>query len=81
MVFQREAMPDIDDWVRHDGSDLLFIYGENDPARAKPFPSTSGSHGYLAPDTNHLARIADLTPADRTEAIATLERWAGRGDR
>ncbi|WP_442944022.1 hypothetical protein [Nocardia sp. NBC_00508] len=57
---------------------LLFIYGDNDPARAEPFHPGADGHVYLAPDANHLARIADLTPADRATATATLERWAAQ---
>ncbi|MCL7491008.1 aminopeptidase [Streptomyces sp. MCA2] len=77
--FQPDAMPDIDRWVRQHGSELLFVYGENDPARAEPFRTGRGSrdaHVYLAPHTNHLASIDKLAPRDRARATAALRRWA-----
>jgi len=78
--FQPGAMPDIDRWVRHHGSELSFVYGENDLARAEPFRTGKGSrdaHVYLAPHTSHVVRIADLAPRDRARATAALRRWAG----
>ncbi|MGY4973624.1 S28 family serine protease [Streptomyces nigrescens] len=77
--FQPDAMPDIDRWVRRHGSELLFVYGENDPTRAEPFRTGKGSrdaHVYLAPHTNHLASIDKLAPRDRARATAALRRWA-----
>lgn len=79
LYFQPDAMSDIDNWVRHEATELLVIYGEYDLARAKSFRTASGNRDakvYLAPATNHLARIATLAPADRAEASATLERWS-----
>ncbi|MEV0372605.1 S28 family serine protease [Streptomyces sp. NPDC050636] len=79
MRFQPGAMPDIDRWVRHHSSGMIFVYGENDPARAEPFRTGKGSrdaHVYLAPHTNHLARIAKLAPRDAAQATAALRRWA-----
>ncbi|NQE90096.1 aminopeptidase [Nocardia terpenica] len=76
--FDPTAMPDIDRWVRENGTNLIFIYGENDPTRAKPFrpgPAARTAAVYLAPNSNHLARIANLTAADRSSATAALARW------
>ncbi|MDT0455429.1 S28 family serine protease [Streptomyces sp. DSM 41527] len=78
--FRPDAMPDIDRWVRHHGSELLFVYGEMDPARAEPFRTGKGSrdaHVYLAPHTSHVVRIGKLAPRDRARATAALRRWAG----
>ncbi|MER0482848.1 S28 family serine protease [Streptomyces sp. Edi2] len=77
--FQPDAMPDIDRWVRHHGSELLFVYGEMDPARAEPFRTGKGSrdaHVYLAPHTSHVVSIGKLAPRDRARATAALRRWA-----
>ena len=78
--FQWWAMLDIDLYVRFLGRRQLFIYGEHDPwgaERFEPGPIASDSRVYTAPDTNHGARVADLAPADRDAAIATIRRWAG----
>ncbi|MGW3011608.1 S28 family serine protease [Streptomyces sp. NPDC001219] len=77
--FQPDAMPDIDRWVRHHGSELLFVYGEMDPTRAEPFRTGRGSrdaHVYLAPHTSHVVSIGRLAPRDRARATAALRRWA-----
>ncbi|TGB14533.1 hypothetical protein [Streptomyces sp. MZ04] len=79
--FQPHTMADIDRWVRHDGSQLLFVYGENDVATAERFRLGRGSrdaHLYVAPDTNHRARIESLPTKDSAAAKATLRRWAGQ---
>ncbi|MFD8548116.1 S28 family serine protease [Streptomyces sp. NPDC059649] len=79
MRFRPGAMPDIDRWVRHHGSQLLFVYGENDPTRAEPFRTGKGSrdaHVYLGPGGNHGTTLAQLAPRDRARATATLRRWA-----
>jgi hypothetical protein len=76
----RAAMRDIDVFVRTFGSELMFIYGENDPATAEPFrrgPSTDDSFWYVVPGGNHMARIAGLPAARREEAMHTIRRWAG----
>ncbi|WP_225731706.1 MULTISPECIES: S28 family serine protease [unclassified Nocardia] len=77
--FDPDAMADIDRWVRRDSTGLIFIYGANDPTRAKPFrlgPSPHGDAVYLAPAANHLARIANLTAADQAAVLAALTRWS-----
>ncbi|WP_260189024.1 S28 family serine protease [Actinophytocola gossypii] len=71
-------MTDVDRWVRRQASEMLFVYGSNDPWGAEPFhPSDNDSHTYTAPGANHGADIAALNPADRAAATATLRRWAG----
>jgi len=72
------AMLDVDAWVRTRSSQMLFVYGQNDPWGAEPFfPSYNDSYSYTAPGANHGANIAALVPAERDAATATLQRWAG----
>lgn len=78
--FEPAAMRDIDDWVHSEGSELMFIYGENDPWGAEPFtpgPGTRDSHWYSAPGTNHGASIAHLPAAEQLHAANVVRRWAG----
>jgi len=78
MRFDRDAMPDIDRWVHRHGSRLLFVNGAQDPSVAEPFrPGARDSRLLWAPDANHSTAIAELSPADRAEAIGMLTRWAG----
>ncbi|HEY0448124.1 S28 family serine protease [Actinophytocola sp.] len=69
---------DVDRWVSKDASQLLFVYGSDDPWGAEPFhPSNKDSYTYTAPGANHGANIRALNPADNAAATATLLRWAG----
>ena len=80
MRFEPQRMRDIDTWVKHSGSELLFVYGENDPWGAEPFElgeGTRDSYWYEADGANHGATIAALTPAEQAEATAAVQRWAG----
>jgi len=71
-------MIDVDRWVTKTASQMLFVYGSNDPWGAEPFhPSNKDSYTYTAPGANHGANIAALTPADAAAARATVQRWAG----
>jgi hypothetical protein len=70
-------MIDIDQWVTRTASEMLFVYGSNDPWGAEPFhPSGKDSFTYTAPGANHGANIARLNPADAAAARATVLRWA-----
>ena len=76
----RSALRDIDVFVRIFGSELMFVYGENDPATAEAFrrgPRTHDSFWYIAPGANHRARIDGLPAAQREQAMTTIRRWAG----
>lgn len=70
---------DVADWLAAEGERLLLIYGENDPWTAGAFELGEAADSYLfhAPGGNHGARIADLADADREQAIAAVEAWAG----
>jgi hypothetical protein len=79
MRFEPQRMRDIDKWVRHNGRELLFVYGENDPWSAEAFElghGTRDSYLYEADNANHGANIALLTSAERAEATAAVRRWA-----
>ncbi|WP_406278207.1 S28 family serine protease [Embleya sp. NBC_00896] len=78
--FEPEAMRDIDRWVRLRGSEILFVYGENDPVRAEPFrlgPGSRDARVLVAPHAGHSVSIGALAPGDAARASAALRRWAG----
>ncbi|MEU2081449.1 S28 family serine protease [Streptomyces albus] len=82
MTFNKhdKAMRDIDRWVRHDSSQMLYIYGENDPWGAEPFRPgrhTKDTAVFWAPDQNHGAKIATLEEKDRVAATRMLMKFAG----
>jgi hypothetical protein len=71
-------MTDVDHWVTKTSSQMLFVYGSNDPWGAERFrPSGKDSYVYTAPGANHGANIARLTAPDAAAARATVLRWAG----
>ena len=71
-------MVDVDSWVTRTASQMLFVYGSNDPWGAERFqPSGKDSFVYTAPGANHGVNIAALNPADAAAARATVLRWAG----
>jgi hypothetical protein len=73
-------MTDVDRWVSKDSSQMLFVYGSDDPWGAEPFhPSAKDSYTYTVPGGNHGSDIEQLQPADRTAATTTVLRWAGLG--
>lgn len=78
--FQPAAMKDIDRWVRHRGSSLMFVNGENDLATAEPFRLGSGTRDSFllnVPGANHHVSIAGLPADEAHQATAALRRWAG----
>ncbi|MEU3459902.1 S28 family serine protease [Streptomyces sp. NPDC006733] len=80
MTFQPQAMPDVDNWVRHHAQRMLFVYGTNDPWGAEPFRLGKGAKDSFvmwAPGANHGANIAALNPADNAKATAEVLKWAG----
>lgn len=71
------AMLDIDNWVRTQGSEIMFIYGEYDPWTAGAFAlgSATDSFSYTVSGGSHYANISDLSETDYNEAINTISRW------
>ncbi|GLZ33175.1 tripeptidyl aminopeptidase [Lentzea sp. NBRC 105346] len=78
MRFEPGVMRDIDTWVRFSSSQMLFVYGQNDPWGAEQFhPSKRDSYTYTVPGGNHGSNITKLPEAQRAEATKTVLRWAG----
>ncbi|TXS55271.1 S28 family serine protease [Streptomyces sp. t39] len=80
MRFKPWVMKDVDTWVRHNATRMMFVYGENDPWGAEPFrvgKGTRDSHVFTAPGANHGANVAGLVPDERAKATAAILRWAG----
>ncbi|WP_146057092.1 MULTISPECIES: S28 family serine protease [unclassified Streptomyces] len=72
----------VHDWVRDEGSRMLFVNGGSDPWSAKPFqiadPEAQDAHVLTAPGANHSqAFISALSAGDRATATEALLDWAG----
>ncbi|MFF9087920.1 S28 family serine protease [Streptomyces sp. NPDC014991] len=80
MRFQPRAMRDVDTWVRHHATHMLFVYGQNDPWGAERFRLGAGardSYVFEAPGLNHGANVAGLVPDRKNLATARILDWAG----
>ncbi|MFF8864503.1 S28 family serine protease [Streptomyces sp. NPDC015139] len=80
MRFQPQAMRDVDSWVRHHASHMLFVYGQNDPWGSERFRLGDGARDayvFTAPGMNHGANVAGLVPDQKALATARILRWAG----
>ncbi len=77
--FDDSAMEDIADWVASEGSQLMFVYGENDPWTAGKYElgDAADSHLFVVPGGNHGSSLEGLADSDRDEAFAILFRWTG----
>ncbi|WP_418059077.1 S28 family serine protease [Pimelobacter simplex] len=92
--FDKRAMADIDRWVRTRSTQMLYVYGGNDPWGAEQFscgkPAKPGHHGkpgkrrecsvHVVEGGTHGARIAQLPEAERAAATAQIRKWAGLDD-
>lgn len=79
MVFQPGVMPDIQTWVLSEGSQLLFVYGQNDPWTAGAFEISGANEtmSFTAPSGNHGAGISSLVGSDQNQATNAVLLWAG----
>ncbi|WP_330330556.1 aminopeptidase [Streptomyces sp. NBC_00536] len=80
MTFQPGVMTDIDNWVRDNAHQMLFVYGQNDPWGAEPFHLGYGvtdSYVMIAPGANHGANVAKLQEGEKNLATAKILQWAG----
>ncbi|MEU8762020.1 aminopeptidase [Streptomyces sp. NPDC048659] len=80
MKFKPWVMRDVDQWVRKNANQMLFVYGGNDPWGSEPFHLGKGardSYVYYAPGANHGANVAGLVEAEKAKATARILAWAG----
>jgi hypothetical protein len=78
--FDFRAMPETQAWLALHGERVMLIYGENDPWSAGAFQLglARDSYRYVMPGGNHnTSYISVLPEPQRSEALATLARWAG----
>jgi len=78
-----QAMVDVQQWVARESSQILFIYGENDPWTGGQFDigptPPSDRLKLVAPGANHGARISKLAQKDKDAALAAIAEWMDTG--
>lgn len=75
--YDLSVMQDIDRWLRTEGDNIIYIYGEYDPWSAAMFEPGEGTNALriLQPGEDHGVRIADLD--DQRRVLDSLEAWMG----
>lgn len=73
------AMTDVQSWIASSGSQIMLIYGQNDPwtAGAVDIGAATDSYKFIAPGGNHGSSLANLASQDQSVAVAAVMRWAG----
>lgn len=73
------AMQDIKTWMAEEATAMLFVYGERDPWSGGAYEADPEHdvHKFVAPGSNHGAKVANLTEEDRAAAYERLEAWTG----
>ncbi|MBX3161769.1 MAG: aminopeptidase [Deltaproteobacteria bacterium] len=77
------AMTDVQAWIATSGSQILLIYGQNDPwtAGAVDLGAAADSFKLIAPRGNHGSTIGSLAQGDQAIALSAVRRWAGLGEK
>ncbi|KPK83402.1 MAG: hypothetical protein AMS27_13030 [Bacteroides sp. SM23_62_1] len=68
---------DINNWLKTDGDNIIYIYGEYDPWSAAMFEPTAATNAIrvIQPQADHSVRIGDLD--EKNLVMETLEGWLG----
>jgi hypothetical protein len=77
LVFQPQAMRDVDAWLRESGDRFLYIYGGRDPWSAPGVVPAEGRDARVEvlPEGNHFTFIRSF-PEDRQQSmLETLRGW------
>lgn len=80
-TYSNAAMRDIQNWVKTEADQVIFIYGATDPWTAGEFPvSVTGKevHKFYVPKGNHRVKFTNLTSEERALVTRTLAGWLGK---
>lgn len=70
-------MQKVDMFIRHEASNMIFLYGENDPWSATAVDLTYNSNllKIVKPGGSHLTRIGNLPEDQKKQVMDTLKMW------
>jgi hypothetical protein len=79
LTYRPEVFQAINRWLRYEGNNFIYIYGENDPwtASAVELTGMTNSLRMIKKDGNHRTKIRDLSPEQQKVVVAALEEWLG----
>ncbi|MGD8778324.1 MAG: S28 family serine protease [Ignavibacteria bacterium] len=77
MTFNSDVMLDIRNWLRLNGNNMLYIYGEYDPCSASAVALTGRTNSIVMfrPKGNHMTKIKYFSKEDRQFILSKLEEW------
>ena len=78
-VHDRAAMDDVQNWVKTQGNQILFVYGGSDPwtGGAYEIGTQADVVKLVVPASPHASYLKDLPVADRDIALGKIEQWIG----
>ena len=70
-------MEKVDQFVRHEGDNMIFIYGEWDPWSAPGVQITGKTNSFkvVKPEGSHGTRIRNLPEEQRKKVLESLGEW------
>ena len=76
-TYDPSTIEDIDQWLRTEGDNIIYIYGEYDPWTAALLEPGEGTNALfiLQPEEDHGVRIGDLD--EEARVLDSLESWLG----
>jgi hypothetical protein len=76
-VYDPEPMEKVDNFVRHHGENMIFIYGEWDPWSAPAVQITGKTNSFkvVKPQGSHGTRIRNLPEDQRKKVLNALGEW------
>jgi hypothetical protein len=75
--FDAGVMRDMSSWLQNNGSNIIYIYGANDPytSAAQELTGKTNALRIIQSAANHRVKIADLSEKERV--LQTLSGWLG----
>lgn len=76
-TFDPKPMQKVDHFVRHEGENMIFVYGEWDPWSAPAVQITGKTNSFkvVNPEGSHSTRIRFLPEEQREKIFNALEEW------
>ncbi|UCH82617.1 MAG: peptidase [Candidatus Latescibacterota bacterium] len=76
-VYDPEPMQRLNDWLKENGNNIIYLYGANDPwsAPAVEISETTNAVAYSLQEGNHFTFINDVPIQKRQEIVALLRSW------
>lgn len=79
LTYRPETFQAINAWLRYEGKNFIYVYGENDPwtASAVVLTGVTNSIKLINKGGNHGSKVRDLSPEQKELIYRTLREWTG----